>query len=96
MSKQSNVALEERVPIPHSHRAVWPGATPVADLSTAPAYVTAWLRPRRGGELDAQRAIALGSTLPAQRSYADRAELAESTGADPGDVELLRRYCARY
>lgn len=96
MSKQSNVALEERVPIPHTHRAVWPGATPVADLSTAPAYVTAWLRPRRGGELDEQHAIALGSTPPAHRTYADRAELAESTGADPGDVALLRRYCARY
>lgn len=86
----------ERVPIPHTHRAVWPGATPVADLSTTAAYVTAWLRPRQGGELDANYAMQLGSTLPAQRAYADRAQLAEKTGADPDDVELLRRYCARF
>ena len=33
---------------------------------------------------------------PAKRVYADRAELAEKTGADAKDVELLRRYCARF
>lgn len=96
MSKPAVVAANERVPIPHTHRAVWPGATPVGDLSSAEAYVTAWLRPRHGGELDVQRAIQLGSTLPAQRAYDDRAQLAEKTGADPGDVELLRRYCSRF
>ncbi|HLX26476.1 MAG TPA: S53 family peptidase [Candidatus Cybelea sp.] len=87
--------MAERVPIPHTHRAVWPGATPVADLSSAAAYVTAWLRPRRGGDLDVERAVQLGATPPAQRTYGDRAQLAETTGADPSDVELLRRYCSR-
>jgi kumamolisin len=88
--------VTERVPIPRTHRAVWPGATPVGELSKAAAYVTAWLRPKRGGEISAQRAIELGSTKPAQRTYADRAQLAEQTGADASDVEALRRYCARY
>jgi kumamolisin len=75
---------------------VWPGATPVGDLSSATAYVTAWLRPRRGGAIDVQRAIQLGSTPPAQRTYADRAQLAEETGSDPRDVELLGHYCSRF
>lgn len=35
----------------------------------------------------------LGSTPPLQRTYADRKTLAQETGADPADVELLRRYC---
>ncbi|HMF27286.1 MAG TPA: S53 family peptidase [Candidatus Cybelea sp.] len=84
------------MPIAHTHRVVWPGATPVADLSTAAIYLTAWLRPRQGGELDVRRAIALGSTPPAQRGYADRAQLAEQTGADASDVDLLRRYCEHH
>ncbi len=86
----------ERVPIPQTERPVWPGATPVGELSSANAWLTAWLRPRRGGKVDVQRAIELGSTLPAKRAYADRAELEEQTGADPDDLELLGRYCKRF
>lgn len=86
----------ERVPIPHTQRAVWPGATPVAELSKADAWLTAWLRPRRGGELDVRRAIELGSTLPEKRAYASRAELEAQTGADPDDLKLLTRYCKRF
>jgi kumamolisin len=86
----------ELVPIPQTHRVVWPGATPVADLTLGDVFVTAWLRPRQGGALDVERAIRLGSTLPAKRTYAERQELAEKTGADPKDVELLRRYCAPF
>ncbi len=85
-----------RVPIPQTHRTVWPGATQVADLSAADAWVTAWLRPRRGGELDVRHAIELSATLPAERAYADRAALEAQTAADPDDLELLRRYCGRY
>jgi kumamolisin len=84
------------VPIPGTHRAVWPGATPVSNLTDDDLFVTVWLRPRSGGELDVQRAIALGSMRPAKRAYADRTDLAEKTGADPKDVELLHRYCARF
>jgi kumamolisin len=90
------VTISEHIPIPHSHRTVWPGATPVAELEAGDIFATAWLRPRSGGELDVQRAVVLGSTLPAKRKYTDRATLAEATGADPKDVELLKRYCARF
>jgi len=90
------VTSSERVPIPQTHRTAWPGATPVADLSSADIVCTAWLRPRRGGELDAARAIALGSTAPSKRAYAARTQLAAESGADPHDVDLLRRYCARF
>ncbi len=86
----------ERVPIPFTNRSVWPGASPVADLASGDVFATAWLRPRRGGMLDRARAIDLGSTLPAQRAYAQRDEIATQTGADPADVELLRRYCATF
>jgi kumamolisin len=75
---------------------MWPGATPFSELSTEDVLATAWLRPRRGGELDVDRAILLGSTLPAQRSYAQRGELLAQTGADPSDVDVLRRYCERF
>jgi len=88
--------MTQRVPIPHTHRTVWPGATPVADISSASAYATAWLRPRRGGDLDVGRAMQLGSAPPKHRTYADRAQLAEETGADAGDVALLQRYCSRF
>ncbi len=87
---------EPRVPIPQTHRAEWPGATPVADVAAGEVLLTAWLRPRRGGNLDVQRAIDLGSMLPAKRAYLERAELAEQTGADPDDVEMLRKYCGRF
>jgi len=90
------VTTSEPVEIPQTHRIVWPGATPVADLTTEDVFLTAWLRPQRGGQLDVQRAIDLGSAHPANRAYADRAELVAQTAADPADVELLRRYCARF
>jgi kumamolisin len=90
------MASTERVPVPFTHRVVWPGASLVAELASGDALVTAWLHPRRGGKVDGARAMNLGSTLPAQRAYADRAELAAATAADPSDVELLRRYCARF
>jgi kumamolisin len=54
------------------------------------------LRPRRGGELDVERAHTLGATLPARRAYANRAELAAQTTADPKDIDLVRRYCAKF
>ncbi len=63
-------------PIPGTHRNVWPGTTPVAELdSDADVLLTAWLRPRRGGELDVERARLLGATLPAHRAYASRSDL---------------------
>ncbi|MBV8067022.1 MAG: hypothetical protein JO113_03515 [Candidatus Eremiobacteraeota bacterium] len=95
-ARLGRMTSSDRVPVPQTHRAVWPGATPVADLSPADIFATAWLRPRRGGELDVQHAMTLGATPPAQRTYADRATLAQQTGADPADVELLHRYCARF
>jgi kumamolisin len=76
---------------------VWPGTTPAAEIdSDADVLLTAWLRPRRGGELDVERARTLGATTPAQRAYADRAALERETTADPQDVELLRRYCEKF
>jgi kumamolisin len=86
----------EPVAIPQTRRTAWPGATRAADLDDGDVLVTAWLRPRRGGALDAERATSLGGTLPARRAYANRAELATQTGADPADVDLLRHYCARF
>jgi kumamolisin len=85
-----------RIPIPGTHRNVWPGATPAAEASQGDALLTAWLRPKRGGVLDVGRARTLGSTLPSQRAYADRAELHEQTTTDPSDVETLRSYCASF
>jgi kumamolisin len=55
--------------------------------------LTAWLRPKKGGELDVARAQKLGATPPLQRHYAERETLSEQTGADPADVEHLRTYC---
>lgn len=81
------------VPIAGTHRNVWPGATPAAEVESADVLLTAWLRPRRGGTLDVGRAISLGGTLPSERVYADRTVLARQTGADPKDIELLERYC---
>ncbi len=96
VAKHVGVA-EERVPIPGTHRSVWPGTTQAAELSSdAGALLTAWLRPRRGGALDIERARTLGATPPGKRTYVDRHELADETAADAKDVELLRRYCARF
>jgi len=75
---------------------MWPAASPVADLHDGDVLATAWLRPRRGGALDLDRALALGSSVPDQRTYALRDDLAAQTGADSADVELLKRYCARF
>jgi kumamolisin len=90
------VPSSDRVPIPHTHRAVWPGATPIAELSKADAWLTAWLRPRRGGKLDVQRAIELGAMPPAKRAHMSRADLEVQTGADPDDLKVLARYCKRF
>lgn len=64
--------------------------------SDADVFLTAWLRPKTGGELDVERARTLGATPPAERAYADRATLAADTGADANDIDLLRRYCERF
>jgi len=91
------MAAEERVPIPGTERKVWPGSHQAEPLvADHDVLLTAWLRPRRGGELDADRARALGATPPSRRAYIDRKMLAEQTGADPADVEALRRYCERF
>jgi kumamolisin len=91
------VKVENSVPIPGTHRNVWRGTAPVADISPdAEGLLTAWLRPRRGGALDAERARTLGATLPAQRVYAARADIHSQTASDPQDVEALRRYCAKF
>ncbi|MGA9945120.1 MAG: S53 family peptidase [Candidatus Cybelea sp.] len=82
-----------RVLIQGTQRQVWPGASPVAETMDGAVWLTAWLRPRRGGELDVAKAQALGATLPSKRTYADRAALIQATDADPADVNLLRRYC---
>jgi kumamolisin len=85
------------VPIPQTERIVWPGSRQAAPLGAdVDLLLTAWLRPRRGGELDVGRAQTIGATPPLQRTYADRQALAAQTGADPADVELLRRYCERF
>jgi kumamolisin len=89
------MAADNRIPIPGTHRSIWPASVPAAEVSDGDAWLTAWLRPRRGGELDVERARTLGATLPSQRTYATRDELAAQTTADPADVELLRRYCGK-
>jgi len=83
------------VPIAGTHRNAWPGATAVSALADGDALLTAWLRPRKGGQLDVARARQLGATLPARRVYATRAELARETDADPDDVDRLKAYCAK-
>jgi kumamolisin len=88
------MAEEKRVPIPGTERTVWPGSHRAESLvSDVDVHLTAWLRPRRGGGLDGEFARSLGGTPPLQRTYADRKTLARQTGADPADVEMLRRYC---
>ncbi len=84
-------------PIPGTHRNVWPETTPAAELdSDADVLLTAWLRPRRGGELDVERAQTLGATMPARRAYLKRSDVEQQTTADPHDVDLLRRYCEKF
>jgi kumamolisin len=86
----------QHVPIPGTHRAVWPDATHAAEVGSGDALLTAWLRPRRGGELDADSARAMGATVPARRNYDDRSDLAQRTGADPIDVDAMKRYCEKF
>jgi hypothetical protein len=59
-------------------------------------WLTAWLRPRSGGDLDVERARTLGATPPSGRSYATRAGLAAQTTCDPKDIDVLQRYCATF
>ncbi len=88
---------ETRVPIPGSERAGWPGAREVGPAAGgATVDVSVWLRPRRGGELDRERAAQLGATLPAQRRYETRAALAATSGADPAAVAAVRAYLHEY
>ena len=60
------------------------------------ADLTVWLRPKRGGEVDAAGAHSLSMQSPRARTYLARAQLAEATASDPADVELLRAYLARH
>jgi len=85
------------VQIHGSHREPWPGSSPVGELDLErELLLTAWLRPRRTGALDTDRARALGATPPSKRIYADRAELARATDVDPDDVALFRTFCERH
>lgn len=94
---QSRTTAEKQIPIPGTERTVWPGSHRVESLSSeADILVTAWLRPKPGGDLDGERARTLGATPPSQRTYAERKTLARQTGADPADIELLRRYCESF
>jgi kumamolisin len=85
-----------RISIEGTQRSVWPGATPVAEVLDGVIWLTAWLRPRQNGALDVGKAQALGAMPPSQRTYSNRATLLQETGADPADVDLLRRYCATH
>lgn len=85
------------VPILGTHREPWPGSSRAGDLDlTREILLTAWLRPKRGGELDANAARTLGATPPSKRAYVDRAKLARETDVDPGDVALFRSFCAQH
>ncbi|HEY8298786.1 MAG TPA: hypothetical protein VIG32_12285, partial [Candidatus Baltobacteraceae bacterium] len=85
------------VPVPLTERVVWPDSREAAPVtSSTDVLLTAWLRPRTGGELDADNARKLAATPPLLRTYLDRTTLERQTDADPEDVELLRRYCERF
>jgi kumamolisin len=89
--------MKGRVAIPGTERVVWPGSRHAEALSSdAGVRLTAWLRPRSGGELDTAGAQRISATPPLLRTYADRKTLSKATGADPDDVEVLRRYCKRF
>jgi kumamolisin len=88
---------ETRVPIPGTHRKIWPGSHHAEPLvSDTDVILTAWLRPAKGADLDRDRARALGAAPPLERAYVDRKTLAAQTDASPADIELLRRYCERF
>ena len=85
-----------RVPIPKTHRAKWPGSSFAEPLtSDADVLLTAWFRPKKGADLDVERARTLGATPPLNRTYAQREVLRHQTDADPADVERFRSYCDR-
>ena len=85
------------VPIAGTTRQVWPGSKPAATVdASTDVLLTAWFRPKRDGNIDAGSARKLGETLPRSRVYTPRSSLAQQTGADPDDVELLRRYCEQF
>ena len=97
MAANEALMLERRVPIPRTLRTIWPGSQHAGALTTgADVAVTAWLRPKRGGELDAARAQLLGATPPLNRTYAERKTLVQETACDPADVEQLRAYCESF
>jgi kumamolisin len=89
------MSAQKPVPIAGTHRNVWPGATAVSTLADGDVLLTAWLRPRTDHELDAGRARQLGATLPGNRAYASRADLARATDADPNDVDMLKTHCSK-
>ncbi|MFY9718557.1 MAG: S53 family peptidase [Candidatus Cybelea sp.] len=84
------------IPIEGTHRLVWPGATPTNETPSGDVWLTAWLHPRHGGQLDVERARALGATSPLKRTYSDRAAFAKATDADPADLDVLRGYCKKH
>ncbi|HEX3369093.1 MAG TPA: hypothetical protein VHS56_05925, partial [Candidatus Cybelea sp.] len=84
------------VPIAGTERPIWPGASPVTEAMDGDVWLTAWLRPRPGCELDVAKASALGEISPLKRTYADRASLTQATDADARDVDVLRGYCAAH
>ena len=91
------MTTSDLVPIPQTQRNNWPGTSPADEISSdAGALLTAWLRPKRGGDLDVDRARAIGSTIPRARTYAERGDLARATSADPADVDRLKTYCADF
>ena len=96
MTNLAKVSTGGWVPIPDTRRTVWPGTTPAAEVADGDVWLTAWLRPRSGGELDVEHARTLGATLPSGRAYASRTDLSARTTSDPKDVDVLQRYCARF
>ncbi len=82
--------------IPGTERRIWPGSRHADSVAAgSDVLLTAWLRPRSGGDLDGDAARAIGSVPPLHRTYADRKALKRQTDADAADVEILRRYCDR-
>ena len=89
--------MDRSVPIPGTQRQVWPGSKPAEAVdASSDILLTAWFRAKPGGDLDAVSARKLGETLPKLRTYASRSSLAQQTGADPADVELVRSYCEQF
>jgi kumamolisin len=84
------------VAVPHTHREPWPGARKSGSVDPEREIVlTIWLRPRKGGALDAGAAEAIARTLPAARTYHTRKELIEATDADPAERAAVEAFCRR-